>query len=53
MGYHQALSEMNLEIKEMASIIKLLLPGIGAISPDNLRVIEKFIKKSDNENELG
>lgn len=51
-GYHQALLEKNVEIKELASIIKLLLPGIGAISPDNLGVIEKFIKESDNENEL-
>lgn len=41
-----------MEIKELASIIKLLLPGIGTISPDNLGVIEKFIKESDSENEL-
>lgn len=51
-GYQRALLETNVKIKELASIIKLLLPGIRAIPPDNLGVIEKFIKESDNENEL-
>jgi len=41
--------ETNAEIRELASIIKLLLPGIGLILPENLRLIEKFIKESENE----
>ncbi|KQB99892.1 hypothetical protein [Pedobacter sp. Hv1] len=47
-GYQQALSEKNAEIKELAGIVKLLLPGIGAVSPDNLKTLEEFIEKSDN-----
>lgn len=47
-GYQQALSEKNAEIKELAGIVKLLLPGIGAVSKENLKIIEEFIEKSDN-----
>lgn len=46
-GYQQALSEKNIQIKELAGIVKLLLPGIGLIPPDNLKIIEDFIEKSD------
>ena len=46
-GYQEALSKKNLEIKELAGIVKLLLPGIGSIPPDNLMIIERFIEESD------
>jgi len=46
-GYQQAASEKNMEIKELAGIVKLLLPGIGAVSSDSIKIIEEFIEKSD------
>lgn len=46
-GYQQALSEKNIQVKELAGIVKLLLPGIGLIPPDNLKIIEEFIEKSE------
>jgi len=48
-GYQQALSEKNAEIKELAGVVKLLLPGIGAVSPENLKILEEYIEKSDNK----
>ena len=46
-GYQQALSEKNAEIKELASVVKLLLPGIGLVSPENLKVLEDYVEKFD------
>lgn len=46
-GYQEALMKKNIEIKELAGIVKLLLPGIGSISPDNLHIIEEFVKQSE------
>lgn len=46
-GYNQASSEKNAEIKELAGIVKMLLPGIGAVSPENLKILEDYIEKSD------
>lgn len=48
-GYQQALSEKNIEIKELAGIVKMLLPGIGAVSPENLKILEEYIEKSDDK----
>lgn len=46
-GYHEAYNEKNAELKELASIVKALLPGIGAIPPEKLKVLEEFIAKKD------
>jgi flagellar biosynthesis/type III secretory pathway protein FliH len=46
-GYQQAHTEKTIEIKELAGIIKLLLPGIGAVSLENLKIIEEYVEKSD------
>jgi hypothetical protein len=32
-------------LKELAGIVKALLPGIGAIPPEKLKVLEEFIAK--------
>lgn len=47
LGYQQALSEKNIELKELAKIVKLLLPGIYHIPDENLKIIEEFAAKSD------
>lgn len=46
-GYHEAYSEKNAELKELAGIVKALLPGIGTIPPEKLKVLEEFIAKKD------
>lgn len=46
-GYHEAYNEKNAELKELAGIVKALLPGIGAIPPDKLKILEEFIAKKD------
>jgi hypothetical protein len=46
-GYQEAYSEKNAELKELAGIVKALLPGIGLIPPDKLKVLEEFIAKKD------
>lgn len=46
-GIRKLYSEKNAELKELAGIVKALLPGIGAIPPDKLKVLEEFIAKRD------
>lgn len=48
-GYQEAFSEKNAELKELAGIVKALLPGIGAIPPNKLKVLEDFIAKKDTQ----
>ncbi|RZL22804.1 MAG: hypothetical protein EOO96_23815 [Pedobacter sp.] len=46
-GFQEAYSEKNAEFKELGGIVKSLLPGIGAIPPEKLKVLEEFIAKKD------
>ncbi|MBE9598679.1 hypothetical protein [Pedobacter sp. MC2016-24] len=46
-GYNHALTEKTKEIKELAGIVKLLLPGIGSIPLENVKVIEQYVEKMD------
>ena len=48
-GYQQALSDKNVEIKELANIVKMLLPGIGSVSPENLKVLEDYVEKFNDK----
>lgn len=48
-GYQEAFSEKNAELKELAGIVKALLPGIGSIPPDKLKILEEFIEKKDKQ----
>ena len=46
-GYQEAYTEKNAELKELAGIVKALLPGIGAIPSEKLKVLEEFVAKKD------
>lgn len=46
-GYKEAYSEKNGELKELAGVVKALLPGIGAIPPEKLKLLEEFIATKD------
>ena len=42
-GYQEAYTEQNAELRELAGIVKVLLPGIGLIPPQKLKFLEGFI----------
>ncbi|SDH53295.1 hypothetical protein SAMN05421827_12824 [Pedobacter terrae] len=46
-GYQEAYNEKSAELKELAGIVKALLPGIGAIPSEKLKVLEEYIAKKD------
>jgi hypothetical protein len=46
-GYQEAYSAKSVELKELAGIVKALLPGISKIPPEKLKVLEEFIAKKD------
>lgn len=47
LGYHQAMTEKNIEIKRLAQMVKLLLPGIYHIPNENVMQIQELSSTSE------